>query len=77
MKAFIQRSARDDIFGRDEFDAVLPAPHLAGDRRGELGIGGEAGGEKDSRHQHLASTKRLLLSADTEWMLRNEVVRFS
>jgi hypothetical protein len=26
-------------------DAVLLAPQLAGDRRGELGVGGEAGGE--------------------------------
>lgn len=35
MKAFIQRSARDDIIGRDEFDAVLLAPQLAADGRSE------------------------------------------
>ncbi|MCQ4191374.1 hypothetical protein [Methylocystis suflitae] len=43
MKAFIQRSARDDIFGRDEFDAVLPAPQLVT----------EASSESEERHSLL------------------------
>ena len=38
----LQHEPRDDVFGGDEFDAVLLAPQLAGDGRGELGIGGEA-----------------------------------
>ena len=34
----LQHEPRDDVFGRDQFDAVLLAPQLARDGRSELGI---------------------------------------
>lgn len=45
MKAFIQRSARDDVFGSDQLDAVSLTWQLAANGVGEFGIGVEAGGE--------------------------------
>ena len=40
-----EHEARDDVLRRDQLDAVLLAPQLAANGRGELGVGLEAGAE--------------------------------